>query len=139
MKAPRDRISIEEVLSTEPELIEKITEFHDASAGEFFFMKDAPDKVHYITEEVYDEAEGFWKVRNENEEIIDYYGNAVPLFSSTAMMDIIRQHCRLEVRSFKGGWLVILEGSELMQSEEGDDLVSLLWKVMKKVHLDYPI
>jgi len=57
MRVPRDRVSIAEVLSTDPALVDKIIEFHDASVGEFFYLKDSPDKAYLITDEIYDKED----------------------------------------------------------------------------------
>ncbi|WP_138751868.1 hypothetical protein [Paenibacillus sinopodophylli] len=139
MRAPRDKVSIAEVLATDPDTLEEIIKFHDASVGEFFFLKDEPNQVHLIVEEVFDEVDREHRVRNERGEVIDYYELALPLFSGTAMMDIIRQHCQTEIRSAYGQWMIILQGADVIQSEEGEDLIALLWRVLKKVHLEYPI
>ncbi|OUS70288.1 hypothetical protein B1748_29060 [Paenibacillus sp. MY03] len=139
MRTPRDRVFVTEVLSTDPEIIEKVIEFHDASAGEFFFLKDNPEKVHLLVEEFYDEEKKDWMVKNEHGEVIDYYKDALPLFSATSMLDIIRQHCQFELRSSGGSWFAILGGGEVVANEDEEDLVALLWRILKKVHLEYPM
>lgn len=137
MKVPRDRLTIAEVLSTEPEVLDKIIEFFDLSIGDAFFFSNNPDREHFVENVTLEDGEYF--IHYGYGQITEYNDELLPLFSATAMLDMIKFHCQFELRSIGDGWFAIMSGSDVVYSEDGEDLVSLLWKVLKKAHLEYPI
>ncbi|CAH1053997.1 hypothetical protein [Paenibacillus pseudetheri] len=129
MRLPRDRVSISEVLATDSAILDKLFEFYDYSAGEYFFIKDQPDK-EWIIEAEDREGDNFNAIYDGGK-VIDYYKNCLPLISTAAIIDMITYYGSLELRAWGEGWLLIHEG--LIESAEGDDLVGFLWKTL--VHM----
>ncbi|MEK3699337.1 hypothetical protein NYE33_20405 [Paenibacillus sp. FSL R10-2199] len=51
MRFPRERVTIAEVQATDPMVLDKIFEFYDFSAGEYFFIKEQPDREWVVEAE----------------------------------------------------------------------------------------
>lgn len=132
MKLPRDRVSIQEVLDTDPDLLEKILEFYDVSPGEVFFIKENPEKI-YLIDNLLPCDDDVIAVFNRDKQI-KFHKNCLPLYSIGAMIDHIDHYGRgIELRTYGSGWFVILGTDGIIESEEGEDLVAFLWRVVKKV------
>lgn len=132
LKLPRDRVSINEVMETDPGLLEKILEFYDVSPGEVFFIKDNPDKM-YLIDDVLSSNDDVIAVFDRDKQI-GFHKNCLPLYSIGAMIDHIEYYGRgIELRSYGPGWLLILDTEGIIESDEGEDLVAFLWRVVKQV------
>ncbi|WP_342479533.1 hypothetical protein [Paenibacillus sp. FSL F4-0097] len=126
MRLPRERVSIAEVQATDSAILDKLFEFYDFSAGEYFFIKDQPDKAYVIEAE---ERDNNLNVVYDGGKVIDYYDNCLPLISTTAIIDMIGYYGEsFELRAWGKGWLLITD--EIIESAEGEDLVGFLWKTL---------
>lgn len=135
MLSIRDRLTVAEVLATDPTAWEKVSWDVDVSPGDIFFYKDEPDKV-YIAERLYQD-EDIHVYGYDNGKRIDYDRDVMILFSVSAMLDLISYNCPVQVIYNKERPTVILDGNHVLQSEENEDFVALMWRATIKAHLEY--
>ncbi|WP_337032475.1 hypothetical protein [Paenibacillus illinoisensis] len=127
MQYERDTLTIEEVLNTAPEVWEAVMDasHYDIKPGDSFFIKENPTKAFFI--------EGLEKGSG-----VTYSGgkligddDIIPLFSTGTMINIMGIHNQFEVRSAGVNWIALFDGEQVYKSDEGELLVSFLWKVLK--------
>jgi hypothetical protein len=129
LRLPRERVSIAEVQATDSAILDKLFEFYDFSTGEYFFIKDQPDKAYVIEAE---ERDNNLNVVYDAGKVIDYYDNCLPLISTAAIIDMIGYYGEsFELRAWGKGWLLIAD--EIIESTEGEDLVGFLWKTLTTI------
>lgn len=128
MRLPRERVSIAEVQATDSAILDKLFEFYDFSTGEYFFIKEQPDKEWVIESEFRGEN---LNVAYDGGKVIDYHENCLPLISSTAIIDMIAYYESFELRAWGEGWLLIAD--KIYESADGEDLVGFLWKTLTTI------
>jgi hypothetical protein len=132
MKVTRDRVSIQEILESEQEVLNMLYEFDDVWPGNFFFLVDQPDKEYFCEDKGYD------KERNEHYIVYDggkqiTWNKCRPIYNFTLMLDMINLYSPVELRTFNHGWSMLICGDEFIESTEEEDLVAFVWRVLKKV------
>lgn len=130
MQYARDITTIEEVLSTDEETLNKVLDvtYYDQKPGDLFFIKDKPDKI-YLIEDIELIDGDYYLVYYGGEKI--FYEDTLPLFTSGNLVDMLQAHQLVEVRTFRGGWLLIFDNVHIYTSEEDELLVSFLWRALK--------
>lgn len=125
-----DQLTIEETLKMPLEKIEKFIEdfCFEYQEGDYFFLKDSPDRVYRVKEIIIDE----YTIISEEGYTIDPE-EAVPIFSVGALIEILSTFHNLQLSTFFSGWFLIWELDIIMQSEENDRLVTFLWRVLEKI------
>lgn len=129
MKYKRDITTVEEISSLEPETLNHVLSEigYDPSAGDFFFIKSDPNKVHIIE-----------NVDPDNRSVL-YYNDGktinvdetLPLFSAGTLIQILGVHQSVDLRDMKGSWVLIFDDRKVIESEEGELLVSFLWRALQ--------
>lgn len=129
MKYKRDLTTIDEILSLDQEVLKNVLSEigYDPSAGDFFFIKSAPDKTYIIED-----------VDPENRSTLIYNGGktidvdeTLPLFSAGTLIQILSVHQTVDLRDMKGHWLLIFDDRKIIESKEGELLVTFLWRALQ--------
>lgn len=134
MQLERDILTAEETLSIGEETLKKIIDkpFFDYKVGDQFFIKSQPDVSHVVLGDYYDE---------QAKEIILVYGNnqridfeeVYPLFTTGMLMELLSFAFPFNLSTFGHGWILLWNGGSVFQSQEGESLVSFLWRALAEV------
>lgn len=129
MKKQRERVSIAEVLATDPATLKKMMEFYESSLGEYIFFKDQPDKEWFVDEKIIDEVSYYtYDGGKKFDYSLEQY-HVVP--SVVTMLDILAYYGSFEFRAHRDSWVAILDNNVFFESEEDEDMAAFLWRVWK--------
>lgn len=130
MQYARDLTTIEEILSTDEETLNKVLDktYYDIKPGDFFFIKSKPDIACILEERVNIDGDYYYLYhggQKVNEE------DTLPLFTSGILMDMLRYGQSVEVRSLLNRWLLVFDDQHVYTSEADEPLVSFMWRAIK--------
>lgn len=127
MRLKRDYLTPEEVLAVGEDTLKKLLDvlFLDLSPGEKFFLKDSPGNVHVVQGL---ETDGY--VYSEG---LAEYDNIYPIFSAGMLIQLLSDAHQCNLVAVGLGWVLIWSNDVVTQSEDGELLVSFLWRSLVQI------
>lgn len=127
MRLKRDFLTPEEVLAVGNDTLDKLLDvlFLDLSPWEMFFLKDSPDKIHVVKGL---NTDGYLYSGGVAE-----YENIYPIFSAGMLIQLLSEAHQCNLVAVGLGWVLIWNNDVVTQSEEGELLVSFLWRSLVQI------